>query len=311
MATYNRSNVLRIAIETVRWQTIAGWELLVIGDHCTDDTAEVVAGFADPRIRFVNLPENFGEQSGPNNVGVAQARGRHVAFLNHDDLWWPDHLETCLGALDRSGADLVFGELLAVGDGGNAVIGKTPDGRYDPRQVVPASAWVGHTAAVRAVGPWRPAGRLLNYSSQEWLFRAHWAGADVPWSPRWMLGPFPGRKRIRSTGRITVVQISSVVRPDTYRERRATEQEHYFGLLASGVDPRAIGVPPGGGPAEPKAPSAAWLRRRVQQAAVRVLLPLGVAPGATRHFLRFKARRGAATRALRRTRGLAPGIGRA
>jgi glycosyltransferase involved in cell wall biosynthesis len=70
-ATYNRSRVLRHTIASVIAQDFADWELLVVGDAGTDDTADVVASFRDPRIRFFSLPQNVGEQSGPNNAGVA------------------------------------------------------------------------------------------------------------------------------------------------------------------------------------------------------------------------------------------------
>ena len=89
IATYNRSQVVAHAIASVRRSTITDWELIVVGDHCTDDTEAVVAGFADPRITWVNLAENAGEQSGPNNEGIRRARGRYLAFLNHDDLVLP------------------------------------------------------------------------------------------------------------------------------------------------------------------------------------------------------------------------------
>ena len=108
VATYNRSQVLRHAIRSVIESTCTDWELIIVGDACTDDTGDCVASFSDPRIRYVNLPVNCGDQSGPNNHGVSLARGRYIAFLNHDDLYLRDHLETCVAALDGGGADLVW-----------------------------------------------------------------------------------------------------------------------------------------------------------------------------------------------------------
>jgi len=75
IATYNRSDVLRCAVATVQFQTLADWELIVVGDECTDETASVMREFKDPRIRFVNIPENLGEQSGPANRGFEIAQG--------------------------------------------------------------------------------------------------------------------------------------------------------------------------------------------------------------------------------------------
>ena len=103
LSTYNRSNILPFAIESVLGQTRDDWELLVVGDNCTDDSEEIVARFDDGRIRFINLRERVGDQSGPNNEGVHQARAPFVAFLNHDDLWFPDHLERMLADVRRRG----------------------------------------------------------------------------------------------------------------------------------------------------------------------------------------------------------------
>jgi glycosyltransferase involved in cell wall biosynthesis len=75
IATYNRSHLLRHAIQSVLRSTFQDWELLVIGDACTDDSEACVLAFNDARIRFHNLPHNVGEQSGPNNVGTSMARG--------------------------------------------------------------------------------------------------------------------------------------------------------------------------------------------------------------------------------------------
>src|SRR5690606_38360028 len=122
MAVYNRSNILRFVLDSVRAQTRTDWELIAVGDACTDDSGAVVQSYADPRMHWVNLPRNTGEQSGPNNEGVRRARGRYIAFLNHDDLWLPHHLEVLLAALEETGADLVFGLLAVVQPDGPSIL---------------------------------------------------------------------------------------------------------------------------------------------------------------------------------------------
>jgi glycosyltransferase involved in cell wall biosynthesis len=189
LATYNRSQVLAHAVASVRRSTCEDWELLVVGDHCTDDSAAVVEAFADPRIRFVNLPENVGEQSAPNNAGRQLARGRYLAYLNHDDLYFPDHLATAVAALESSGADFVWSPLLvalpvppadlAAGRWRFRLSGVPVGGNYDPRLFVFASAWVMTRGLADRVGPWRAARETYVTSSQDWLFRAWRAGARM------------------------------------------------------------------------------------------------------------------------------------
>ena len=158
VATYNRSDVLRCAIATIQLQTFRDWELVVVGDACTDDTAAVMAGFEDPRIRFVNLPENIGEQSGPSNRGFQLATGDFVAYLNHDDLWFPDHLESLVSFLDETRADLVYSLRFSVAQDGLVFCGMTnAELRYDPSHHVEASLWVVRRKLIEDVGGWRAA----------------------------------------------------------------------------------------------------------------------------------------------------------
>ena len=101
LATYNRGRHIIPTIASVLRQTLADYELLVIGDGCTDDTEATVRSFGDERVIWRNLPQRSGSQSAPNNAGGALARGRYIAYLGHDDLWAPDHLESlgrCLAA---------------------------------------------------------------------------------------------------------------------------------------------------------------------------------------------------------------------
>ena len=102
--TYNRSEVLPFAIASVLEQTFSDFELLVIGDGCTDNSADVVNAIHDPRVTWINIVRT-GHQAGPNNEGLRRARGEYIAYLGHDDLWLPHHLSVLVTALD-AGADL-------------------------------------------------------------------------------------------------------------------------------------------------------------------------------------------------------------
>src|SRR6266404_8142289 len=93
-ATYNRSRALACAIESARRQTFTDWEMIIVGDACTDDPSDVISGVGDPRVRFINLERNYGGQAGPNNIGLAEATAPLVAYLSHDDLWLPNHLKS-------------------------------------------------------------------------------------------------------------------------------------------------------------------------------------------------------------------------
>ena len=224
VATYNRSNVLVHAIESVRRSTLTEWEMLVVGDACTDDTAEVVARFHDPRIRFVNLEHNFGEQSGPNNAGASLACAPYLAFLNHDDLFFPDHLAICLGQLEATGADLVFSglaaaeprsaEQLAQHRLGFLLLGVSPDGRYQPYIFAPASCWVLRAELMTELGGWRPAIDCSIEPSQDFLFRAWRAG-----------------KQLLAVPAVTVLAVQSGKRRDSYRDRQWHENAYFAGRM--------------------------------------------------------------------------------
>ena len=217
VATYNRSAVLAYALRSLCAQTFTDWECLVIGDACTDDTAEVVASIDDPRIRFENLTANAGDQSGPNNYGCAHARGRFIAFLNHDDLWLPGHLANGLAALERSGADLVFALTeLVLAEGRRELSGLHPNLRYDPHGFVVASSWVFRADLLARVGPWRRGMDCWVAPSQDWLFRAHRAGARLVCVPA-----------------LSVIAIPSSIQKNSYRETGAKLHAEWWARISS------------------------------------------------------------------------------
>ena len=109
IATYNRARVLPYAIESVLWQTYSNFELWIIGDCCTDNTEDVVKPYlVDERVNWYNLPENSGYQSVPNNEGIRRAKGNYIAYLNHDDIWLPNHLQDAMMGFEETKVDFVF-----------------------------------------------------------------------------------------------------------------------------------------------------------------------------------------------------------
>ncbi len=90
--TYNRARLLPRALESVLGQTLDDFELLVVDDASTDDTAAVVASYEDPRIRCLALEENGGVANA-RNAGIAAASGTFVSFLDDDDEYLPEFLE--------------------------------------------------------------------------------------------------------------------------------------------------------------------------------------------------------------------------
>jgi glycosyltransferase involved in cell wall biosynthesis len=100
--TYNWATVLPFSIGSVLDQTFADFELFVIGDCCTDESEQVVKQIGDDRIEWINLEIPTKHQVGPNNEGLKRARGDIVAYLGHDDLWLPRHLELLVGALENT-----------------------------------------------------------------------------------------------------------------------------------------------------------------------------------------------------------------
>lgn len=193
IAAYNRSYVLRHAIQSVLDSTFTDWELIVVGDHCTDDTEACVAAFGDRRIRFVNLTVNTGDQSGPNNAAVGLARGRYVAFLNQDDLYFPHHLAAGVAMLDASDADLVLAPCLFAHpqqDGDYAtfdsfgICGVAGRRGYDPFEFYSASSWMFRRPLAQRIGPWPHPNSVFVTTSQAWLFRAWRARAVLRGLPR-------------------------------------------------------------------------------------------------------------------------------
>jgi teichuronic acid biosynthesis glycosyltransferase TuaG len=101
--SYNAENVIGRTIESVLSQSYENWELLVIDDGSTDNTRGVVRGFSesDTRINLIALDKNHGAPAAPRNIGVREAQGVWIAFLDSDDIWHPEKLELQLSIVNE------------------------------------------------------------------------------------------------------------------------------------------------------------------------------------------------------------------
>ena len=229
--TFNRSAVLRLAIESVLAQTMSKFELLVIGDCCTDNSEEVVGSFLDPRITWINLEKNVGIQTGPNNEGLRRSQGTYVAYLGHDDLWFPDHLKVMCRALS-SGASFAYAQQVRI-DAGRPPYIWPPQGepvarrfrppitrardQWAPGTWMPPTAVAHRTDLARSCGGWRLPSETdaMEPETDLWARLAHAGGQPV------------------EVCTLTSVKFSAATRKNVYQTRPSGEQERWWAAIAA------------------------------------------------------------------------------
>ncbi len=108
--TYNRPEFLPDAIRSVVNQEFSDWEMLVINDGGLD-VGEIVGSFGDERLRYLDRPENRGKAA-CLNLGLQEARGNFIAYLDDDDVWYPGHLAALVRALEENpGVGVAYSDL--------------------------------------------------------------------------------------------------------------------------------------------------------------------------------------------------------
>ncbi len=226
-ATYNRPDCLALTLESLLAQTYPDFEAWVIGDACTDQTPEVVSSFHDGRLHYFNRKRNSGSQAAPNNDGFARARGELIAYLSHDDLWLPRHLEVLVGALDESGAALAY--TLSARIGPQGVVGclgpADPHGDLRFELWSPPSSWLVRRSAIEELHGWGDPARLDYGVDRDVLVRLTALGRPLHCHPR-----------------LTVLKFPSSLFPNAYRSGAATQEEYAAAMRtdAAGLECRLL-----------------------------------------------------------------------
>lgn len=183
--TYNRGKLLvERTIPSVLQQTYERYEIVVIGDCCTDDTPELVAKLNEPRIRFQNLPMRYPYPKDKKlrrfvagvpaiNTAMEIACGTWCSHLDDDDVYTPDHIEVLLRRAQEENLELVFGRSAIEPTPGNWVErgGPTFPSGYPPYRNPRVKTLVSHSAVL-----YRTYLRVIKYDVEAW--RLH-MGADM------------------------------------------------------------------------------------------------------------------------------------
>lgn len=134
--TRNRSAMLAVTLRSVLDQRGVDLEVLVVDEASSDDTADVVAAFDDPRVRMIQHEQPQGLSSARNR-GAAEASGQWLAFIDDDDVWAQDKLACQIYAAENAGSGWAYVGSVNISDSLQVVSGEPP---ADPETVVSSLA---------------------------------------------------------------------------------------------------------------------------------------------------------------------------
>ena len=197
VATYNSRATLACALDSVRRQDFQDFEVWVVGDACTDGSHEVVEALGDPRFHWINRETNSGIASRRRTPTACGRRsGRYVAYLGHDDLWFPWHLSTLVAAIERDDAAFAHGLGVLLGpDDRLLVAGPPPRGLSYARHFVAPTNWLHRRDLLDPAAPSAAAGGVRRTSTaavdSDVLWRIAASGAIITAAPRLTTIKFP------------------------------------------------------------------------------------------------------------------------
>ena len=121
MPCYNSEKFISEAIESVLAQTYQNWEMLIIDDCSTDTSISRINRYLakDKRIKLFVTKENSKSPVEPRNIGVKNAQGRYIAFLDSDDIWLPTKLDNQAKRFIGDNTAVVFSYYEKISETGN------------------------------------------------------------------------------------------------------------------------------------------------------------------------------------------------
>ena len=103
---YNRADIICQTLKSVLAQSFADFEVIVVDDGSADSPAEVIASLGDDRIRYIRQQNAGGGAA--RNLGISEARGRYIAFLDSDDTFEPHKLQRFVNEASSSDKEVLY-----------------------------------------------------------------------------------------------------------------------------------------------------------------------------------------------------------
>ena len=110
---YNREHLITETLDSIKHQDYPNWECIIVDDHSTDNSVDVIKSYIrnDQRFQLLIRPDDRAKGAGAcRNEGFEESRGYYVQWFDSDDLMTPDHISTLVDAIEREQVDFAVGD---------------------------------------------------------------------------------------------------------------------------------------------------------------------------------------------------------
>ena len=111
MPVKNREDMVSDAIDSVLEQTYQDWELIIVDDHSTDKTKDVINGFKDKRIKLYSAPKNITGVGAVRKYGNTKVKADIIVIADSDDINYPNRLEITNKYFEAGNIDILYGNI--------------------------------------------------------------------------------------------------------------------------------------------------------------------------------------------------------
>ena len=115
---YNASPYIARTIQSVQSQTITDWEMIIVDDGSTDNSAEIIRNLSLVDSRIILVQKENGGSASARNVGLSYAKGEYIQFLDADDTISPDKIERQIALIEQEGLDAIYSDFRIVNSDG-------------------------------------------------------------------------------------------------------------------------------------------------------------------------------------------------